>query len=367
MQEHYKNKMVLSGPLHGGAKNALESAHDSVPFILQRMRGLSKMVPFKNITRFCALLIALGLAGFAQAAEPLAKDLFGAQKTGAPGPASSYGFYSKGCFAGGVAIATDGPTWQVMRLSRNRMWGHPQMIALLEDLSQKAVAGGWPGLLLGDISQPRGGPMLTGHASHQIGLDADIWLTKMPDKRLTAKQREDMAATSMLKKGSLYVNDAIWTEAHGNLIRQAASYPNVERVLVHPGIKKKLCDTMTGDRSWLSKVRPFWGHEYHMHVRLACPKGSPGCKGQEKTQPGDGCGKDLAWWFTNEPWKKAPPGTKPKPPARDTMTMASLPAACRAVLDGGDKPATKSATKPDAIAKAIDDGAPAVPEARPDN
>lgn len=321
------------------------------------------MNSFRSIISICTTLLALCFSGMqSHAAEPLAKTLFGAQKTGAPGPAASYGFYSKGCFSGGVAIATDGPTWQVMRLSRNRMWGHPLMIELLEDLSQKAVAGGWPGLLLGDISQPRGGPMLTGHASHQIGLDADIWLTKMPDKRLSAEQRENMSAISVLKdKGDgLYVDDKIWTSAHANLIKAAAVYPQVERVLVHPGIKKKLCDTVEGDRSWLSKVRPYWGHHYHFHIRLGCPEGSPGCKGQEKTPKGDGCGKDLAWWFTDEPWKKAPATTKPKPPARDTMTMASLPAACRAVLEGGDAPAATDEPQGN-------DGAPATPEARPEN
>jgi murein endopeptidase len=30
------------------------------------------------------------------------------------------------------------------------------------------------GLLIGDMSQPRDGPMLYGHSSHQIGLDVDI-------------------------------------------------------------------------------------------------------------------------------------------------------------------------------------------------
>ncbi|MGL4405233.1 MAG: penicillin-insensitive murein endopeptidase [Notoacmeibacter sp.] len=323
------------------------------------------MMRLKIIAGLCSAVAAFGISIVgAHSAEPLAKTLFGAQKAGSPGPASAHGFYSKGCFSGGVAIATDGPTWQVMRLSRNRMWGHPLMISLLEDLSVKAVAGGWPGLLLGDISQPRGGPMLTGHASHQIGLDADIWLTKMPDKTLTAEQRENMSAISVLKdKGnSLYVDDKIWTPAHGNLIKAAAEYGQVERVLVHPGIKKKLCDTMEGDRSWLSKVRPFWGHHYHFHIRLGCPEGSPGCKGQEKTPAGDGCGKDLAWWFSDEPWKKAPAGTKPKPPARDTMTMASLPAACKAVLEGGV--VSGSAAAP---AIQANDGAPAVPEVRPEN
>ena len=130
------------------------------------------------------------------------------------------------------------------------------------------------GLLIGDISQPRGGPMTDGHASHQIGLDADIWFTQMPDHRLTVRERETMSAVSMIKKGGLTVDDRVWTQAQMQLLKRAASYPEVERILVHPGIKKKLCDTVTGDRSWLRKIRPFWGHDYHFHVRIGCQPGS---------------------------------------------------------------------------------------------
>jgi penicillin-insensitive murein endopeptidase len=113
-------------------------------------------------------------------------------------------------------------------------------------------------------------------------------------------------------------------------LRRAASYPEVERILVHPGIKKKLCDTVTGDRSWLHKIRPFWGHDYHFHVRIGCQPGSTGCKRQEATPKGEGCDKSLAWWFTEEPWRPATGPQKPK--ARDVMTMASLPKECQAVL-----------------------------------
>jgi penicillin-insensitive murein endopeptidase len=263
--------------------------------------------------------------------DQLAKDLFGAKKLPAvSSKPQSYGFYSKGCFTGGMAIATDGPTWQAMRLSRNRRWGHPTMIKLIEKLSRDAVADGWPGLLLGDISQPRGGPMLTGHASHQIGLDADIWFTPMPDHRLSAQERETMPAVSMIKKGGLTVDDSLWTPAHMKLLRRAASYPEVERIFVHPGIKKKLCETVSGDRSWLKKIRPFWGHDYHFHVRIKCQPGSSGCKAQEAPPDDEGCGTSLAWWFTAEPWK---PAKEPEVHARDVMTMASLPKECRAVLD----------------------------------
>ena len=136
-----------------------------------------------------------------------AKVLFGAAKTPAPLTASAIGFYAKGCLAGGSALPIDGPAWQAMRLSRNRNWGHPELVGLVEKLATEAKArDGWPGLLVGDLSQPRGGPMLTGHASHQVGLDADIWLTPMPNRRLTEKEREDLSATSMLAADKVSVD-----------------------------------------------------------------------------------------------------------------------------------------------------------------
>jgi penicillin-insensitive murein endopeptidase len=240
-----------------------------------------------------------------------------------------------------MAIATDGPDWQAMRLSRNRRWGHPDMIALLERLSREAVKDGWPGLLIGDVSQPRGGPMLSGHASHQLGLDADIWFVPMPrDRRLSPAERETMEFVSMLKPNSLHVDDRKWTPAHAAVLKRAASYPNVERILVHPGIKKKLCDTVSGDRSWLRKVRPFWGHDSHFHVRIGCPAGSPGCKGQEAVPKAEGCDASLAWWFTDEPWRKATGPAKPR--ARDVMRLSALPAACQAVL-AAPEPASEMA------------------------
>ena len=280
-------------------------------------------------------LVAATLAGLAveapvARADELAQALFGAQKLPSTAAPQSYGFYSKGCFSGGVAIATDGPHWQAMRLSRNRRWGHPALISVLEKLSEDGAKVGWNGLLLGDVSQPRGGPMTSGHASHQIGLDADIWFTPMPGRRLSGQERETISAVSMIRPGTLQVDNRLWTKAHTAILKAAASQPQIERILVHPGIKKKLCDTVTGDRSWLGKVRPFWGHDAHFHIRIGCQPGSPDCKKQAAVPAGDGCDKSLAWWFTEEPWR---PNENPDAPkARDTMTMAALPAACRAVL-----------------------------------
>src|SRR5215510_15377915 len=209
-----------------------------------------------------------------------AKELFGRRATAAPLQARSIGFYAKGCLAGAVALPINGKTWQVMRLSRNRNWGHPKLIELLERLSEKGAKAGWPGLLVGDMSQPRGGPMLTGHASHQVGLDADVWLTPMPNRELTRAEREEMSATMIVAPDRKDVDPNVWTPAHTALIKAAAEEPEVERIFVNAAIKKALCREAGDDRAWLNKVRQYWQHDYHFHVRIKCPSDSPECKGQ---------------------------------------------------------------------------------------
>ncbi|WP_455269428.1 penicillin-insensitive murein endopeptidase [Rhizobium herbae] len=275
------------------------------------------------------------VAGAAAAADNTpAKQIFGKVQLPSNSAPSPIGFYAKGCMAGAVAIPTDGPTWQAMRLSRNRRWGNPAMIQLLEKFSQDAVQLGWgSGILIGDISQPRGGPMLTGHASHQVGLDADIWFQPKPAQSLSVQTREDMPFISMLDKSKfLTVNPARWTSTHAKLVMQAASYPQVERVFVNPAIKKKLCETWTGDRDLLGKVRPVYGHDEHFHIRMHCPPGASGCKAQAPVASGDGCDKSLAWWFTKEPWAKPKKDPNAKPVKPRFTTLSDLPKACTVVL-----------------------------------
>ena len=259
-----------------------------------------------------------------------AKELFGRKLTPVPLAARSIGFYTKGCLAGGIALPVNGPSWQVMRLSRNRNWGHPELVKFLERFAVKVPKVGWPGLLVGDMAQARGGPMLTGHASHQVGLDADIWLTPMPNRELTRAEREDMSAIDMVRPDKKDIDPQVWTPAHTALIRAAALEPAIERILVNAAIKKALCREATGDRSWLKKVRPWWGHNYHMHLRIGCPAGSPECKPQDATPGTEGCGAELDYWFSdkilNPPPPKEPP--KPKPP----LTMADLPPACKQIV-----------------------------------
>jgi penicillin-insensitive murein endopeptidase len=290
--------------------------------------------------------MAIGMGGIARAEEPSiaalaakaafegpAKRLFGAEKQPANLRARAIGYYARGCLSGAVDVPIDGEAWQVMRLSRNRNWGHPRLVELVKRLAVEARANdGWNGLLVGDLSQPRGGPMTSGHASHQIGLDADIWLTPMPERTLTRSEREKMSARTMVKDHRR-IDYSAWTEAHARLIKRAARFPEVARIFVHPPIKAELCRWAAGDRSWLAKVRPYYGHDYHFHIRMKCPAGQAGCRDQWEPKPADGtgCGKELAWWMSDVPWRKPKPGAPPPKPPRQ-LTMADLPAECRAVL-----------------------------------
>jgi penicillin-insensitive murein endopeptidase len=256
--------------------------------------------------------------------------LFGRKTAPADLQARAIGFYARGCLAGAQALPVDGEAWQVMRLSRNRNWGHPALIAFLERFAKKIPKiNGWPGILFGDMSQPRGGPMLTGHASHQIGLDADIWLTPMPDRKLSREEREEMSATNVVRDDGLDVNSD-WTPKHMEAIRAAAQDAAVQRIFVNAAIKKAICREAKGDRSWLEKVRPMYGHNYHFHVRIRCPQGDSTCEDQAPVPGGEGCDQaSLAYWFTDAVLHpKRDPSAKPRP----GLTMAALPAECRKVL-----------------------------------
>jgi penicillin-insensitive murein DD-endopeptidase len=259
-----------------------------------------------------------------------AKELFGRKTTPAGLPARSIGFYAKGCLAGAEPLPADGPTWQVMRPSRNRAWGNPVLVAFLERLSSRVPGvSAWPGLLVGDMSQPRGGPMITGHASHQIGLDADIWLTPMPRRSLSVPEREAMRATMMVRPDRLDVSQS-WSKDAMAVVKLAASQPQVERIFINAAIKKAMCRDAGGDRAWLDKVRPIYGHDYHFHIRLACPPGETACEHQAAVPATDGCGKELDYWLSDAVLHPRPPKTPPKP--RPPLTLGDLPAPCRQVL-----------------------------------
>src|ERR1700730_2771873 len=290
-----------------------------------------------------ALLASVGISGEALSQEkgtlepmrlpPLAhpedpstpaKQLCGRQAVPAALAARTIGFYSRGCFAGGQALPVNGPAWEVMRLSRNRNWGHPALLAFLQRFAQKVpIVSHWPGILVGDMSQPRGGPMLTGHASHQIGLDADIWFIPTPKRQSRRNAREEMSATHKVCADRPDIDRGVWAPTYLLVIRAAAQEPRVERIFVNGAIKKALCREAKGDRSWLAKIRPWYGHDYHFHVRITCPPGDSACTPQSPPPKSEGCASaDLAYWFTDPVIPPKPSTAKPAPP----ITLSQLAA-----------------------------------------
>ena len=202
-----------------------------------------------------------------------------------------------------------GVGYQVIRMNKNRYYGHPDMISYLQRLGERAKAAGLPTMLVGDIAMPGGGRFLTGHASHQMGLDADIWL-RMGAMSDTDALNSDGKGLLVVNRKAQRVDESIWNANHAKLIKLAAEDPKVTRIFVNPAIKLKLCETAGADRHWLHKIRPWFGHDSHFHVRIACPQGAQYCENQAPVPAGDGCGEELYSWF--EPAKPGATPSKPK-------------------------------------------------------
>jgi penicillin-insensitive murein endopeptidase len=232
-----------------------------------------------------------------------------------------------GCLAGAETLPAQGPGFQTIHLDRSAFWGAPSTIAHLEQFGREAEAAGLPTLLMEDISRARGGPMPGGHVSHQIGLDADVGLDMRPRAPLSAAARTSIELRSVVRADGRDIDPAVWSPRVTTLLKMAAGLPEVDRILVNPAIKRQLCREVTGDRSWLTMIRPWYGHAAHMHIRFRCPVGQADCVQAPPPPAGEGCDATLQWWFDqlNAPPQPAKPYQPPP-----------LPAACRAIL-GVDK------------------------------
>lgn len=238
------------------------------------------------------------------------------------GPPRAIGEISAGCMSGAATLPTEGEGYVVMHLERRRYFGHPSLIAAIRTLGEEAAQG--IGMLhVGDLSLARGGPMPFGHRSHQTGLDADIWFDLNPGLHARADRlRSNVPAPSLLSSASRGLDYRLWSGRHIQILKATATLPRVDRIFVNAHIKRELCRTVRTDRGWLRKIRPWYYHDDHFHMRLVCPPDSSGCVRQNPIPAGDGCDSSLDWWL-----RQHPPGTaKPAPP------RPVLPAECRTVL-----------------------------------
>lgn len=236
-----------------------------------------------------------------------------------PGPARVIGEASAGCVDGAVALPATGVGFLTTQRARHRFFGHPELASFLEELGAAVDRHTGKRMVVGDLSQPRGGPMPNRHRSHQSGIDADVWLWLAPPQR-----SEPDEAPSMVLEGDDQVDPQRWGSEQVWLAKAVASHPAVDRIFVNAAIKAALCNEAGSDRRWLQKIRPWWHHRAHLHVRLRCPSDSPDCIAPPALPAGDGCGSELAWWFTDQ-------AKAPRPPAK-TPVEKPLPKECRVLL-----------------------------------
>ena len=243
------------------------------------------------------------------------------------GAAQSIGGYAAGCVAGARALPPEGVGYQVIRLSRQRNFGHPVLVDMLRDFGQRVALAGLGTALVGDMGQARGGPMPSGHASHQIGLDADVWL-RLDLPPMGRAGRERLEEIKYVDYDRMRVT-ADWSDRQAKMVQIAASDARVSRIFVSPAIKLAMCQRSWPDRGFLNKLRPWHGHDGHMHIRLNCPAGSPLCEQQTAQPDGDGCDDELMSWLSSaSPAIERPPGYKPEP-----RVVRKMPAACAPVLN----------------------------------
>lgn len=239
--------------------------------------------------------------------------------SGAP---QSIGSFANGCIVGAQALPLNAPDYQVMRQDQRRYYGHPQLIQFIQRFTAQVANAGLGEVLIGDMGMAAGGRFSSGHASHQTGLDVDIWL-QLPKKRWTEQQLLHPQPLDLVSANGKQVVGRLWSPQILQMVKLASEDPKVTRIFVNPAIKQQLCLDAGSDRGWLRKVRPWFGHRAHMHVRLSCPPGSSNCQDQPAPPPGDGCGAELQSWFL--------PASSPTSPVKRTPPV--LPAACQALLD----------------------------------
>lgn len=249
-------------------------------------------------------------------------------QTPSQGTTEIFGTYQAGCITGAKPLALEAPGHFVVRRQRNRSHGHPVLISYLNGLSQKLVQNKYPTMIVEDIGYPRGGPFFNGHNSHNIGLDVDISLrlvTKLP----TPAESDAWVSPSYVDDRKFIKSN--WGPDQVHITELAANAPEVNRIFVAPAIKKYFCEK-NPNAPWLYKLRSWWGHDDHLHVRLSCPPDSPNCKDQAPLDSTvNGCNTaEFAWWFSAEADKEFADMQKPNPNPQP-RPFPALPAQCEAV------------------------------------
>lgn len=203
------------------------------------------------------------------------------------------GFYSNGRLVNADVLPAEGLGFVKIHRPRNRGYGAFDLVQVLVDASAR-MQQTFPSvdrIMIGDMSAEHG-DNLSGHASHQNGLDADVAFIRADrteqDPEDTGGFREDF-----VNKGKLTENFDLPRNWHyAKVLIQTG---RVQRLFVNAVVKKGLCSFVSligereSQRETLRRLRTIAGHEDHFHVRITCPASSPDCKAQEDVPEDLGC------------------------------------------------------------------------------
>ena len=120
--------------------------------------------------------LALGmLAGWLAMTTSAQASPWAQIRTASAGPPAAIGEAANGCLAGAQALPAQGKGFVQIRRERQRQFGHPETLDFVRDLGAAQAGRTGRYVMIGDLSQPRGGLMSSSHRSHQNGLDLDVW------------------------------------------------------------------------------------------------------------------------------------------------------------------------------------------------
>jgi murein endopeptidase len=168
---------------------------------------------------------------------------------------TALGTYSAGTLAGGVRLPAEGRafvTWDpVLRRSPNRpwrRWGTGELVRVVLRVAREfhATHPRASRLAIGDLSRPHGGNFgpqfgYIGHASHQNGLDVDIYYPRADGREAAPRDERD-------------IDPALSQELVNRFLAAGAAL-----IFVGPN---------TGLTGPPTRVQQLVNHDNHLHVRL---------------------------------------------------------------------------------------------------
>ncbi len=275
---------------------------------------------------------AAAAAANPEAPSTPAKELFARKATPFPGPARSIGGYADGCLGGALRAADHGPRLAGDAAIAQSQLGQSEAHRLPRTIRpQRARRSAGTACWSATCRSRAAARCITGHASHQIGLDADIWFTPMPDHVLSREEREFNGAVNMVRsRSSRRRSQGMDATRSTQLVRAAAQDPVVTRIFVNAAIKKAMCsEAGIGSRMAVRRCGRGGATPNTFMSASRCPADSPECKPQPPPDAGDGCGHELDYWFKDSMLHPTPPLDSAEAEAPDDHGWLAAGMQCR--------------------------------------